>query len=142
MARVSKPSATARTFCFKSKQILRVVLQPQFLPNLHETWWKSLPCGVIVFTKFQEDWTKIVDFYSRTIFEILKCQIFFNQSLAGRKCSNCCSCSFWIAHNIVEYLVFWLQILFFSISHKHCHRIISCTILSDIADICRQLIEA
>ena len=34
----------------------------QFLSNPHETWLKWLPHELILFTKFHEDWTKIVEF--------------------------------------------------------------------------------
>ena len=31
------------------------------MSNPHETWWKWLTDGFIIFIKFHEDWTKIVD---------------------------------------------------------------------------------
>ena len=38
----------------------------------HETWWKWLPHDIIIFAKFHEDSTKIVDFfYHRPIFRRL-----------------------------------------------------------------------
>ena len=36
----------------------------QFLPNPYETWWKWSPHGLIIFTKFHEDWAKVVDFFN------------------------------------------------------------------------------
>ena len=42
---------------------------PQFLSNPHETLVKLLPHQVIIFKKFHEDWTKIVDFLLMADFE-------------------------------------------------------------------------
>ena len=50
-----------KTDTLKNGQLLK---NPQFLSNPHETWWKWLPHEVIIFRKFHEDWTKIVDFFT------------------------------------------------------------------------------
>ena len=47
----------------------------QFLSNPHETWWKLSSHEVIIFTKFHEDRTKIVDFLLMANF--WKCPVFF-----------------------------------------------------------------
>ena len=41
---------------------LASVKNPHLLSNPHENWSKLLPHEMIIFTKFQEEWTKIVDF--------------------------------------------------------------------------------
>ena len=38
-----------------------LVKNPHLLSNTHETWSKWLPQEMIIFAKFYEDWTKIVD---------------------------------------------------------------------------------
>ena len=49
------------------------------MSNPYETWWKWLTHDVINFTKFHEDWTKIVDFLLRVNFWM--CPGFFAQTL-------------------------------------------------------------
>ena len=44
---------------------------PQFLSNPNDTVGKWLPHKVIIFFKFHEDWTKIVDFYYWPSFEFV-----------------------------------------------------------------------
>ena len=55
----------------KSANIQKLAINkknPQFVSNPHETLGKLLPQEVIIFPKFREDWTKIVDFLSMTNF--------------------------------------------------------------------------
>ena len=49
------------------------------MSNSHETLGNLLPHEVIIFTKFHEDWTKIVDFYQWSIFECVR--FFLTQTL-------------------------------------------------------------
>ena len=56
-----------------------LIKNPQFLSNPYETWWKWLPHEAIIFTKFHEDGTKIVDFLLLANF--WKCPVFFPQTL-------------------------------------------------------------
>ena len=62
-------------YCWKIKN-------PQFLSYPHETWQKYSPHEVIIFTKFHEDRTKIVDFLSMANF--WKCPVLFLQTLLYR----------------------------------------------------------
>ena len=36
---------------------------PQFLPNYYETWSKCPTIELVILTKFDNNWVKIVDFY-------------------------------------------------------------------------------
>ena len=56
-----------------------LIKNPQFLSNLHETWWKWLSHEAIIFTKFHKDWTKIMDFLLMANF--WTCPVFFAQNL-------------------------------------------------------------
>ena len=56
-----------------------LVTNLQFLSNPHEIWLQWLPHEVINFPKFQEDWTKIVDFLLMANF--WKCPVFLLQTL-------------------------------------------------------------
>ena len=47
--------------------------------NPNETWWKLLAHEEIIFNKFHEDWTKIVDFLLMAKF--WTCLVFFTQTL-------------------------------------------------------------
>ena len=49
------------------------------MSNPCETWWKWLPHELIIFTKFHEHWTKIVDYHQWAIFEHVL--FFFAQTL-------------------------------------------------------------
>ena len=60
-------------------QKLAINKNPQFLSNPYETWWKWLSNEAIIFTKFHEDWTKIMDFLPMANF--WECLVFFTQSL-------------------------------------------------------------
>ena len=56
-----------------------LIKNPQFLSNPYETWWKWLTHEVINFTKFHEDWTKIVD--SLWMVDFWMCPVFFCSDL-------------------------------------------------------------
>ena len=51
------------------------IKNPQFLPNLYETWSKYWPHQMIILTKFHNDWAKIGDFLLKAHFSM--CPIFF-----------------------------------------------------------------
>ena len=61
---------------FKNWLLLK---NPQVLFYSHETWWKWLSHVMIIFTKFHEYRTKIVDFLLRANF--WKCPVFLPQTL-------------------------------------------------------------
>ena len=52
---------------------------PQFLPNLYETWSKWLPGKVSILTKSHTNWAKIVDFLIKAHFSM--CPIFLERTL-------------------------------------------------------------
>ena len=56
-----------------------LVKNQQFFSNPNETWWKWLSHEAIIFTKFHEDWTKIVDFLLMAKF--WTCLVFFYSDL-------------------------------------------------------------
>ena len=56
-----------------------LIKHPQFLSNSHETLRELLPHEVIIFTKFHEDWKKIVYFLSMANF--VTCAFFLAQTL-------------------------------------------------------------
>ena len=56
-------------------QKLAICKNQQFLSNPDETWWKWLAHEAIIFIKFHEDWTKIVDFL--LIANSLACPLFY-----------------------------------------------------------------
>ena len=73
-----------------------IIKNPQFLSYPHEIWWKWLPHEVIIFTKFHEDRTKIVDFLLMANF--WKCPFFASdfKKFFSAKCRLCNFYSFWL----------------------------------------------
>ena len=61
------------------------------MSNPHETWSKLLPHDMNIFTKFHEEWTKIVDFLSMADFE--RVLVFFSSDFIYKssisKLHNC-----------------------------------------------------
>ena len=53
----------------------QLIKNPQFLPNLYETWSKWPPGKVSILTKSLTNWAKIVDFLIKAHFSM--CPIFF-----------------------------------------------------------------
>ena len=47
---------------------LLLIKNPQFLPNIFETWSKGLPHELVILNKSQRNWVKIVDFLIRAYF--------------------------------------------------------------------------
>ena len=47
---------------------LLLIKNPQFLPNIFETWSKGLPHELVILNKSQRNWVKIVDFFNNSIF--------------------------------------------------------------------------
>ena len=56
-----------------------LIKDPRFLSNAYETWRKRLSREAIIFTKFNDDWTKILDFLLLANFWMFA--VFFTQTL-------------------------------------------------------------
>ena len=85
-----------------------LIKNPQFLSNLHETWWKWLSHEAIIFTKFHKDWTEIVDF-SLLIANFLMCVDFFYSDLSPSSWIT----RLWIiiSSNLISFFRFWALVM-------------------------------